>query len=216
MGEAETRPLLASYGMRIIPGKVVKTAQDAAAVAQELGYPVAVKVVSPQILHKSDLGGIRLHLDSELAVIEAIEKMSISIKQTKPQAEIRGFLVEKMAPEGMEVIVGMRRDPAFGPLMMFGLGGVTVELYKDVGFGVAPMTREQAMEMIHMSKAGTLLEGYRGGEVFDINAVIDVIGRLSRFALDHPQITEVEINPLLVLPENQGAVILDARAILSN
>ena len=216
LGEADTRPILASYGLPLIPGKLVRTAQEAAAAANELGYPVAVKVVSPQVLHKSDSGGIILHLDSDQAVVDAVERMRISIKRAKPQAEIRGFLVEKMAPEGMEVIVGMRRDPAFGPLMMFGLGGVTVELYKDVGFGVAPITREQAREMIYMTRAGTLLGGYRGGPVYDVEAVIDVIGRLSQLALNHAQIEEVEVNPLLVLPESQGALVLDARMILSN
>jgi acetate---CoA ligase (ADP-forming) len=142
--------------------------------------------------------------------------MRARINNIAPEAEIKGFLVQKMAPKGMEVIVGMRRDPSFGPLMMFGLGGVYVELFKDVGFGVAPMTVDQARTMIASTKAGQLLQGYRGGPTYDIEAVVDVIGRLSQLALDHPSIAEVEVNPLLVLPEGQGAVVLDARMILSD
>ena len=216
LGEADTRPLLESYGLNLIPGDFVEDEESAVEAADKLGYPVALKVVSPQILHKSDSGGIALDLATNQAVVEACQAVQESIARVNPQAEIQGYLVEKMAPRGMEVIVGMRRDPTFGPLMMFGLGGVTVELFKDVGFSVAPMTPEHAREMIQMTKAGQLLSGYRGESTYDIDAVIDTIGRLSQFALDHPKVSEVEINPLLVLPEGQGAIILDARIILVN
>ncbi|MFW5713833.1 MAG: acetate--CoA ligase family protein [Brevefilum sp.] len=213
-GEAETRPLLEAYGLELVPGGLAKDADEAVQIASEIGYPVAVKIVSPQILHKSDMGGILLNISNESELREGVVSMAEKITNQLPNVEIRGFLVERMAPRGMEVIVGMRRDPAFGPLMMFGLGGVMVELFKDVGFGVAPMTREQAREMIDSTRAGRLLGGYRGGEVYDIDAVIDAIGRLSQLALDHAEISEAEINPLLVLPEGQGAEVLDARMIL--
>ncbi len=214
LGEAETRPILADYGLKLIPGAFAVDEDGAVAEAQQIGFPVVIKIVSPQILHKSDLGGIALNIGSGSAVREAVQKMRESIMRVQPEARMEGFLVEKMAPRGIEVIVGMRRDPTFGPLMMFGLGGVTVELYKDVGFGVAPLTPDQARDMIDATKAGRLLQGYRGETAYDIPAVIDVIGRLSQLAIDHPNISEVEINPLLVLPEGQGAVVLDARMIL--
>ena len=215
MGEADTRPILEAYGMNLVPGAVAVDAAHAAAIAGQIGYPVVVKIISPQVLHKSDFGGIALNLATEQEVKLAVRKMRTDISQAVPDAEISGFLVEKMAPKGMEVIVGMRRDPNFGPLMMFGLGGVMVELFKDVGFGVAPLTRSQARAMVRSTKAGVLLEGYRGGPTYDLAAVIDTIGRLSQLALGHPEIAEVEINPLLVFPDGQGAQVLDARIILS-
>ena len=214
LGEAETRPLLEAYGLDLIPGGLAKDVNEAVRIANEIGYPVAIKIVSPQILHKSDLGGIRLNLHNEEDLREGTRSMAVAIARNAPDAEIKGYLVERMAPEGMEVIVGMRRDPTFGPLMMFGLGGVMVELFKDVGFGVAPLTQDQARDMIESTRAGRLLQGYRGAEIYDIDAVIDAIGRLSQLALDHPNISEVEINPLLVLPEGGGAKVLDARMIL--
>jgi acetyltransferase len=215
LGEAQTRPVLEAYGLNLIPGGVTKDVEGAIRIAQTIGYPVALKIVSPQVLHKSDSGGIALGLNSADAVTSAIQKMNKDVLQAVPQAEIEGYLVEKMAPMGLEVIVGMRRDPTFGPLMMFGLGGVYVELFKDVGFGVAPLTSQQARALIESTKAGRLLQGYRGGPTYDLAAVIETIGKLSQIALDFPFISEIEINPLLVLPESQGTFVLDARMILS-
>jgi len=215
-GEAETRPILEAYGLDLAPGALAEDAENAVEIAGKIGYPVVVKIVSPQILHKSDKGGIALGLRSDLEVQQAVEKMFEQIIHANPQAEIHGYLVEKMAPKGLEVIIGMRRDPTFGPLMMFGFGGVTVELFKDVGFGVAPLTPSQARDMIEVTKAGQLLEGYRGGPRYDIEAVVDTIGRLSQIALDHPSISEIEINPLIVFTKGKGAQVLDARMILLN
>ena len=215
LGEAETRPILAAYGFDLISGGMANDADAAVRIANEVGYPVAVKVISPQILHKSEMGGIALNLDSEQSLSDALVRMREHILNITPTAEIEGFLIEQMAPAGMEVIVGMRRDPTFGPLMMFGLGGVYVELFKDVGFGIAPLSPKYAKEMIDMTRAGRLLKGYRGAPGYDLEAVVDAIGRLSQLALDHPAISEVEINPLLVLPKGNGAKVLDARMILS-
>jgi len=215
MGELESRPIMAAYGLKLVPGKMVTNQSETLEVAEELGYPVVLKIVSPQILHKSDFGGIALNLQSSDAINSAIHQMTTSIKNSAPEAEIKGFLVQKMAPKGMEVIIGMKRDPAFGPLLMFGLGGVYVELFKDIGFGIAPMTENQAYDLVLSTKAGRLLQGYRGGPIYDLNAVIDAIGRIGQLALDHPSIAEVEVNPLLVLPEGEGALVLDARIILS-
>ncbi|MDF1519909.1 MAG: acetate--CoA ligase family protein [Brevefilum sp.] len=216
LGEADTRPILEAYGMTLVPGGFAKDFAQAAAIAEDIGYPVALKVVSEQILHKSDLGGIALNIDSDSALKNAIKSIKEKIAAAAKDAAIDGYLVEKMAPKGLEVIVGMRRDPTFGPLMMFGLGGVYVELFKDVGFGVAPLSPEYAKEMIFSTKAGRLLQGFRGGPVYDLDAVVDVIGRLSQLSLDFPQVSEIEINPLLVLPEGEGAFVLDARMILAD
>jgi acetyltransferase len=212
-GEAETRPLLAAYGFDLVPGDLAKDADQAGSIAERIGFPVVVKIVSPQVLHKSDSGGIVLNLNSSEAVVEAAQAMESRIHQAVPEADIEGYLVERMAPEGLEVIVGMRRDPTFGPMMMFGLGGVYVELFRDVGFGVAPLTRSRAHEMIRATKAGKLLGGYRGGPTYDLEGVVDAIGRLSRLAVDFPELAEIEINPLLVLPEGEGTRVLDARMI---
>jgi acetate---CoA ligase (ADP-forming) len=216
LGEAETRPILAHYGFNLVSGGVATTLAAGLDLAEELGYPVALKIVSPHILHKSDQGGIALNLSSAQALSQAMQSMVENITTAAPDAEVKGFLIQKMAPKGLEVIVGMKRDPAFGPLMMFGLGGIYVELFKDVGFGVAPMTVDQAYGMISATKAGQLLSGYRGSPAYDIDAVVTVIGQLSQLALDHPDIAEVEVNPLLVLPEGEGALVLDARMILSD
>jgi acetate---CoA ligase (ADP-forming) len=216
LGEAETRPILADYGFNLVPGGLVRDSEEAVAIAERVGFPVVLKIASPQILHKSDLGGIALNLESVEALRIAMASMEDRITKAAPDAHINGFLVQKMAPRGMEVIVGMKRDPSFGPVMMFGLGGVYVELFKDVGFGVAPMTVDQAYEMVTSTKAGQLLWGYRGGPSYDMDAVVEVIGRLSQLALDHPVIAEVEVNPLLVLPKGEGAMVLDARMILSD
>ena len=213
LGEVETRPIFDSYGMDLIPGDMAIDGDEAIEIAKKIGFPVVIKIVSPQILHKSDMGGIALNLSTAKEVKGAVEEMRMKIRKAAPDVEIKGFLVEKMAPKGMEVIVGMRRDPNFGPLIMFGMGGVTVELYKDVGFGIAPLSAHQAMGMIQQTKAGQLLQGYRGGPVYDVQAVLDTIGRLSQLALDFPEIAEVEINPLLVLSKGQGAKVLDARII---
>jgi len=216
LGEADTRPILDAYGMALVPGGFAEDFEQAAAIAGEIGYPVALKVVSEQILHKSDMGGIALNIDSDSALKNAIEAMKEKITAGAKDAIIDGYLVEKMAPKGLEVIVGMRRDPTFGPLMMFGLGGVYVELFKDVGFGVAPLSPEYAKEMIFSTKAGRLLQGFRGGPVYDLDVVVEVIGRLSQFSLDFPQVSEIEINPLLVLPEGEGGIVLDARIIMAD
>lgn len=215
LGEADTRPLLEAYGIHVIQGLVAHSAQEAAMIASGIGKPVALKIVSPDILHKSDVGGIILNLDTPHSVSEAYEQMMRMIQAKLPKANLEGVLVEEMAPPGSEVIIGMRRDPSFGPLVMFGMGGIFVELFKDVAFRVAPFDRKQAEQMIAETKAGTVLAGYRGQPKADLNAIVDVILKLSQLALDFPQIEEIEINPLSVGPEGQGAIALDGRVILS-
>ncbi len=215
LGEFLTRPLLDAYGIQQIAGDFADSEIDAVTLANKIGYPVAMKIVSPDILHKSDVGGIRLNLQDAESVHFAYQKMMAEIEVKASKAHIEGILIEKMAPKGQEVIIGMRRDPGFGAMMMFGLGGIYVELFKDIAFRVAPLTRKDAFDMISATKAGTLLNGYRGQEKADINAVVDTILRLSKLAVDFPEINEIEINPLLVLPDGQGILALDGRVILS-
>jgi acetyltransferase len=215
LGEASTRPVLTAYHIPVIPGNVAQNPTEAVEIANEIGYPVALKIVSPDILHKSEAGGILLNLENAAAVTAAFAQLMHNVKTAHPTARLEGVLVEAVAPPGYEVIVGMRRDPQFGPLMMFGLGGIYVELLTDVSFRVAPVSREEAVAMILETKAGRLLAGQRGHQAADINAVADCILRLSQLALDFPQIQEVEVNPLLVLAQGQGTVALDSRVILS-
>jgi acetate---CoA ligase (ADP-forming) len=176
---------------------------------------VVLKIVSPDLLHKSDAGGIVLNLTDDAAVEQGYRDLLARIAASHPEARLEGALVEKMAPGGVEVIVGMQRDPYFGPLMMFGLGGIYVELFGDVSFRVAPLTRNQALDMIHATQAGRLLTGFRGQPPADLDAVVDCILRLSQLALDFPEIEEMEVNPLVVYPQGEGALALDGRIILS-
>jgi len=215
LGEAQTRPLLAAYGIPLVAGAQAASPVEAAAAAEKLGFPVVMKIVSPDILHKSDFGGIRLNLKSKAEVESAYGEMMQEVAGRKPGARLEGVLVEAMAPKGQEVIVGMRRDPGFGAMMMFGMGGIYVELFKDVAFRVAPLTRADAREMILSTRAGQLLAGYRGSDPADIEAVVDVILKLSQLAVDFPQLGEVEVNPLFVYPQGQGALALDCRGILA-
>lgn len=214
LGENEARTILEAYEVPVAPGGFARNAEEACQVANRVGYPVVMKIVSPQILHKSDAGGIMLNLSSDTELTQAVEKMRSMIKKNAPEAEIQGFLVEKMASKGMEVIVGMKRDPNFGPMIMFGMGGIFVELFKDISFGIAPLSSTDVDRMIDNTKAGTLLKGYRGSQALDIEALKDTILKMAAIAVNHPEIAEIEINPLLVLPKGQGALALDARAIL--
>ena len=215
LGEAEIRPVLQSYGFPLIPGKTATSDLEAVQAAEELGYPVVMKIVSPQILHKSDAGGIKLNLKDSNSIKTAYAEIMKNAAAHNPEAELQGVLVESMAPKGHEMIVGMRRDPQFGPLVMFGMGGIYVELLTDISFRVAPLNRQDAREMIMETKAGKLLSGLRGQEPADIDAVVECIIKLAQLSVDFPNISEVEINPLLVFEKDKGALALDARAILS-
>ena len=214
VGEYETRIMLEAYGIRNVPGDLAMDVDEALMIADKSGYPVVMKIVSEDILHKSDSGGIALNILNPEQVRVEYDAMLARIAQTEPNARIRGVMVEQMAPKGLEVIIGMRRDPTFGPLMMFGLGGTMVELLKDISFKVAPLTSEDIDEMIENTLAGKLLKGYRGSAKADMKAVKETIARLSQLSLDYPAISEIEINPLIVYPEGQGAISLDSRAIM--
>ena len=215
VGDYETRIMLEAYGIASVPGDLAGGVEEAVEIAEKAGYPVVLKIVSEDILHKSDSGGIALNINNSDALRVEYRELMERIAKNEPNARIRGVMVEQMAPKGVEFIVGMRRDPTFGPMMMFGLGGTMVELLKDISFKVAPLTSEDIDEMIEDTLAGKLLKGYRGSPKADIEAVKQVIASLSQLSMDTPAISEIEINPLIVYPEGQGAISLDSRAILA-
>ncbi len=215
VGEYETRIMLEAYGIQNVPGDIASDLEEAVKIAEEVGYPVVMKIVSEDILHKSDSGGISLNIKNTEELRVEYDAMMARITHNEPQARIRGVMVEKMAPKGLEVIVGMRRDPTFGPLMMFGLGGTMVELLKDISFKIAPLSDGDIEEMIDSTLAGKLLKGYRGSAKADVDVVKETIARLSQLSLENPEISEIEINPLIVYLEGQGAISLDSRAIMA-
>jgi len=214
LGEFETRDLLEAYGIPNVPGGLAENAQQAVEIAENVGFPVALKIVAEGVLHKSDAGGIILNLGDKVSVSAGFKQLLSRIRAQFPEASINGAMVEKMAPKGLEVIVGMRRDPTFGPMMMFGMGGTLVEQLKDISFRVAPLSAEDINEMVDSTIAGKLLKGVRGSTLADIEAVQAVIAALSQLALDFPEIEEIEINPLVVYPQGQGALALDSRTVL--
>lgn len=216
VGEYETRIMLEAYGIQNVPGDLAENVDEAVRIAEKIGQPVVMKIVSEDILHKSDSGGIALNIGNSNELRVEYDAMMARIAKSGPNARIRGVMVEQMAPKGLEVIVGMRRDATFGPLMMFGLGGTMVELLKDISFKVAPLTNEDIDEMIDNTIAGKLLKGYRGSAEADLAAVKQVIARLSQLSLDNPSISEIEINPLIVYPKGKGGISLDSRAIMVN
>ena len=213
-GENETRPILAAYGIPLVEGGLVNSIKDGQKLANSLGYPVVMKVSSEQLLHKSEAGVVKVDVKDDHSFAETYINLIDKANHYDVNARIEGILVEKMAPKGEEVIIGMKRDPGFGPMLMFGMGGIFVELFKDVAFRIAPISFNDAEEMIRETKAFQLLNGWRGGAKFDIKAITNPLKLLGQLAIDFPQIQEVEINPLRVLPEVAGVLGLDCRMIL--
>jgi acetyl-CoA synthetase (ADP-forming) len=190
-----------------------KNIDEAAAVAREIGFPVVAKVVSPDIVHKSDAGCVKIDLNNEGEVKSAYSAVMTAARKYNKEASIQGVLISEMKPEGTEVIIGATRDPEFGPVVTFGLGGVFVEVLEDVAFRVAPLTQSEAHDMVHEIKGLPILKGIRGKEPADIEAIINVIMEVSRLMLEHPEIEELDLNPILVYPK--GGVAVDARIIVT-
>ena len=214
--EIEANEILRTYGLTVPEGGLATSQEEAVELAGKIGYPVVLKVVSDQIIHKSEARGVRLNLNSPAEVEEAYLLITDSAAAAFPDAALQGVYVVKMIAGGQEIITGIKRDPSFGPVLMFGLGGIFVEVLKDVSFGVAPVSYEQAREMIGQTRAYQILSGTRGHPPRDIESVIDTLIRLGYLALDHPHIEELDINPLFVMEKEQGSFIGDARIILNN
>lgn len=214
IGEAESKEILEAYGFVTPKGSLATTADQAANIAQQIGYPVVLKIWSPDILHKSDVGGVKVGLASEQEVRDAFDLMIYRIPKKLPDAHILGVLVQEMCRKGKEVILGMHRDPHFGPLMMFGMGGIMVEVLKDVSFYLAPLTAEEAKQMLVNTKTYRILQGVRGDEGVDVDRIAEGLQRLSQLVTEFPQIREMDINPYVVGREGTTPVAVDARISL--
>ncbi len=215
LADAKAREALAAYGLRVPQSQVVRFVEKALAAAERIGYPVAMKIVSADILHKTDAGCVRLGVADANGVRQAYSDILENARRYAPDAVIEGITVQEMLKAGKEVIIGITRDPQFGPLLMFGLGGIYVEVLKDVAFRVVPLTRLDTEEMVREIRAFPLLAGVRGEKPSDLSAVTDALLRTAQLANDFPEITEMDINPLMVYEEGRGAVAVDGRIILS-
>ena len=209
--EPEAARLLSEYGIPYPEHGVAHSADEAVQLAESLGYPVVLKAVSLDVVHKSDVGGVAVGLEDASEVRTAYERMVDQVQAAVPKAQIEGVLVCKQAAEGLEVIVGALDDHTFGPTVMFGLGGVFTEVLKDTTFRVAPLERSDAEEMIEEIQGYPLLSGARGQAAHDLNAVADLLLSVSRMIVDHPEIKELDLNPVRVY--EQGVLVLDARLL---
>jgi acyl-CoA synthetase (NDP forming) len=210
--ETEAKTICEEYSIPVTRFKLANNEREAAELAEELGFPVVLKIVSSDIIHKSDAGGVMVNLKNKVEVQAAYEKILENAKKYKTAAKITGVLVQEMAPQSTEVIVGAIKDPQFGQTLMFGLGGIFVELLKDVTFKIAPITLEDAQEMITEVKAYPLLKGYRNTPPADIDAITNILLNTSRLVMDNPEIKELDLNPIMVY--EKGAKTVDARIIL--
>jgi acyl-CoA synthetase (NDP forming) len=210
--ETEAKTICMEYGIPVTKFKLAKSEQEAMRFANEIGYPVVLKIASPDIIHKFDVGGVILNLKKQAEVKDAYNKILANIKRHKSDAKIVGIVVQEMATPSTEVIVGATKDPQFGPALMFGLGGIFVEVLKDVTFRIAPITEEDAREMITEVKAYPILKGYRGQPPVDIEAIVKILLNTSKLVMEHQEIKELDLNPIMVY--EKGAKTVDARIIL--
>jgi acetyl-CoA synthetase (ADP-forming) len=210
--EFESKKILKQVGIPVLETRLAKTQKEAISLSQKMGFPVALKIASPDVIHKSDSGGVKLSINSVAEVKKAYDEIMKKVVKQFPRAVIHGVSIQKMVPPGTEVIVGISKDPQFGPVVMFGLGGIFVELLKDVSFRVIPVERRDAQEMIKEIKGYPVLEGYRGKEPANIPALVEIILKLSKWVKQNHQIKELELNPIFAYRDK--ALAVDARIIL--
>lgn len=210
--ETEAKTLCIDYGIPVTRFELAKDEAEAVKHATKIGYPLVLKIVSPDIIHKTDVGGVIIGIKNADGVRIGYKQIVANMKKHEPKARIMGVLIQEMAPAAIEVIVGFVKDPQFGPAVMFGLGGIFVEVLKDVTFRIAPIDRDEATEMISEVKAFPLLKGYRNMPPADVNAISDMLLNTSRLVTDHPEIKELDLNPIIVY--EKGAKAVDARIIL--
>jgi acyl-CoA synthetase (NDP forming) len=210
--EIESKQLIKEAGIPVVEAKLAQTKTEAISLSKKMGFPVVLKIVSPDVIHKSDSGGVELGLASVAQVGKAYSKILSAIEKHYPKAKIQGVSVQKMARPGVEVIIGMTKDAQFGPVLMFGLGGILVEVLKDVAFRIVPLTKRDAHEMIKDIKGYPVLEGYRGQEPADVAFLEDLILKVSDFVNKNPEIKELDLNPVFAYKDR--AVAVDARVIL--
>ncbi len=212
--EIEAKELLRQAGIDVVETRLAVSREEAISLSEQAGFPVVLKIASPDVVHKSDAGGVKLGLETADQVGSAYDEIMESIGKAYPDAGIHGVSVQKMARAGVEVIVGMSKDAQFGPVLMFGLGGILVEILKDVSFRIVPLVKRDASEMIHEIKGYPLLEGYRGQEAVDVAKLEDLILKVSDFVEGHEEIKELDLNP--VFAYSDGAVAVDARVVLED
>lgn len=210
--EPEAKIVCRDYGIPVTSFRIAENETEAVEFAKDIGYPVVLKIVSPEIIHKSDVGGVIINLKDSKDVQNAYKQIMDNVQKHKPNAKIIGILVQEMAPPSTEVIVGATKDPQFGPAIMFGLGGIFVEVLRDVTFRIAPVTEDEAREMITEVRAYPLLKGYRNTPPADIDAIVKILLNTSRLVTDHEEIKELDLNPIMVY--EKGAKTVDARIIL--
>ncbi|MEA2056426.1 MAG: acetate--CoA ligase family protein [Patescibacteria group bacterium] len=214
--EAEAMAIVKAYNFPLLQSEVATSAEEAKQIAEKVGKKLAMKIVSPDILHKSDVGGVMLNVTTK-TVIDQYKEMMTRVKKNKSEADLKGVLLMEMAPQGgTEVILGVNKALGLGTMVMFGLGGIYVEVLKDVNFAYPPLTKSDALRMINTLKTAELFEGVRGEKPRDKAALVECIGRLAQLVSDFPEIKELDINPLLALPEGEGAKLLDVRVVLEN
>jgi acetyltransferase len=214
LGEVEAREVLAAYGIPVARTILATNLEECIRAGRNIGYPVVLKIASPQILHKTDVGGVVVNIADTDSLIDAYQNITARVRRLAPEAEIWGVLVQEMLPPSRELILGMNRDPQFGPLVMLGLGGIYVEVLKDVSFRLAPLGREDVMEMLRELKSYWLLQGARGEPPADVGAVVEVTLRVSQMAEELPELEELDINPLRVMEKGKGCLAADARMVL--
>jgi len=210
--EHEAYAVAEYYNIPVPRVGLAQTPEEAGDIAEKLGYPVVLKIVSPDIAHKSDVGGVIVGVEGRENVVNAARKIFENVSRKAPHARIAGVLVQKMVPQGFEIIVGGLRDSVFGPVVMFGIGGIFVEVLRDVSFRVAPLTREEALEMIREIRSYKLLEGYRGQPPVSREALARIIVGVADMLLENPEIESVDLNPIMAFPDT--AIVADARIIL--
>jgi acyl-CoA synthetase (NDP forming) len=214
MLETESKELASLYAVPVPEFALATSVEDATRVASLVGYPVVLKIVSPDIVHKTEVGGVHTSIRNEGELTSAFEQISKSVAEKVPTARISGMLVQHMAPDGFEVIVGMTRDSQFGPMIMFGLGGIATEVFEDVAFGIAPLTHEQALDIVRMVRSYRLLSGFRGRPRVDISAIASTITKVAEIGIENEAVEQIDLNPLLVY--ERGLLAADARVILQN
>jgi acetyl-CoA synthetase (ADP-forming) len=210
--EHEAKALFALYDLPVTQIQVAPTEDEAVEAANRIGYPIVLKIVSPQILHKSDAGGVIVGVEDDQGIRDGFKKIVKNAKAYNADAEITGILVQEMAPNGTEIIVGSTTDPTFGPTLMFGLGGIFVEILKDVSFRIAPITERDAAEMIEEIKAVKILDGARGMPPCHKPTLAEILHKTSKMLMENPEIKELDMNPILAYPDS--AMIVDARIIM--
>ncbi|NIQ05686.1 MAG: acetyl-CoA synthetase [Candidatus Korarchaeota archaeon] len=212
--EQEARKLLAEYGISFPKHKLAKTRDEAIEIASEIGYPLVMKIVSPDVLHKTDVGGVKLHITNKKEVSKVWEDIMESVKRHEPDAEITGIFLEEEVEGGHEIIIGGTRDPVFGPTIMFGgVGGIYVELFDDVSFRLAPIAEKEAEKMMKETRGYKILTGYRGQPTADIDAIKKLLVKVSQVMNERTKIEELDLNPVRAFPDR--VLVLDAKIIQS-